>query len=133
MFAMVTLFVASLGLGVYAKMSNKIANVSADVGLNGLPQSESVCRTQPVPLKAGLNRFENNGTSFSLEDRVVVVGGEAMSFIEAQKRDIIGTIRNITKDRNLQAGVLGVSIGDEFSLTVIDSSVSPELCLKGIK
>jgi len=131
--AMGVLLVASLGLGVYAKLADNVLGVSADIELQGLPQYETSCRVQPVPLKMGLNRFENSGISFSLEDSVVLVNRELVSFIEAQKRDIIGSVTNVTKSRDLEEGVLGVAIGEEFSLDVRDTSVVPQLCLRGIK
>lgn len=132
MLAMGALLAASIGLGVYAKLSQNL-NISADVGLDGLPQYETPCRTQPIPLKMGLNRFNNAGFGFSLEDKVVLVDNKLVSFIEAQKRDIIESVLNITKNQNLQEGVSGVAVGDEFSLEVRDISLSPQLCLRGIK
>lgn len=131
--AMGVLLIASLGLGVYAKLADNVLGVSADVELQGLPLYETPCRVQPVPLKMGVNRFLNDGISFSLEDRVLLVNRELVSFIEAQKRDIIGSVSNITKNRNLEEGVLGVAIGEEFSLDVRDTSLVPQLCLRGIK
>jgi hypothetical protein len=131
--AMMVLLVASLGLGVYAKLSNGILGVSADATLRGLPQYQSACRMQLTPLKAGLNRFENGGNSFSLEDQAILVDGELISFTQAQKRDIIGAVKNVTENRNLKEGVLGVSAGENFSLEVLDNSLSPQLCLKEIK
>lgn len=131
--AMGILLVASLGLGVYAKLSRAVLNVNADSQIAGLPQYENPCRVQTVPLKSGNNIFSNEGNSFSLEDQVVLIDGQLISFVDAQKKNIIGAVKNLTKKMDLQAGVLGVAIGDDFSLEVLDSSSSPALCLKGLK
>lgn len=131
--AMVFLLVVALGLGVYARLSKNIINVSADAQLGGLPQLESPCRVQPVLLKIGVNTFNNTGISFSLEDAVILVNGKLITFLDAQKRNIIGGVVNKTKNMGLKEGVLGVATGDDFSVEVVDASVSPQLCLKGIK
>ncbi len=127
------LFVASIGLGIYAKISNStIGEISADTVSTGLPQFEGVCRFKEIPLKTGVNTFTNNGQSFKMSEEAITYGGELLSFSQAQAANVISSVQNLTKGEELGANSQ-VETGENFSLTVLDGSFSLSLCLEDVK
>lgn len=131
--ALAMLFVSSVGLGIYAKISNStIGEISADTVSTGLPLYEAVCRFKEVPLKTGVNTFTNNGEAFKLDDAVISYGDELINFNQAQAANLIAGVQNLTK-----GGEMGpdsqVESAESFSLVVLDGSFSLSLCLEDIR
>lgn len=130
--AITFLFVATIGLGVYARVSQNSLDAGADIIVQDLPQYNAPCRVMSTPLKVGINTFTNGEKGFSLADEVLVVGKGLISFTDAQKKGIIKSLRNISKDTTVGEAEK-VDAGESFSFEVLDISSSPELCLEGIK
>ena len=127
------LFVSSVGLGIYAKISSStIGEISADTVSTGLPLHEAVCRFKEVPLKTGVNTFTNKGEAFKLDDAVISYGDELINFNQAQAANLIAGVQNLTK-----GGEMGpdsqVESAESFSLVVLDGSFSLSLCLEDIR
>lgn len=131
--AMAALFAASVGLGVYALIGKNVISVGADTTIQALPEYNVSCRVVVTPLKSGLNSFENGVDNFAADSRVVVAGKELLSFVDAQKRGIIRSVRNVSQDVVLSESNGQIDAGDKFAVEVLDISSSPALCIGGLK
>lgn len=133
LFALAMLFVASIGLGIFAKISSDSSlNISADSSLSGLPEYSDQCRYREVPLKSGINIFKNNGAAFDLSDKVVVYRENLISLKEGRDAGSIGVVRNVSSGVNLSDADVSVGRGEQFSIMVLDSSSAISLCLEDL-
>jgi len=127
------LFVSSVGLGIYAKISNStIGEISADTVSTGLPLYEGACRFKEVPLKTGVNTFTNNGEAFNLDDAVISYASELINFNQAQASNLISNVQNLTNGGEM-GSISSIEKGESFSFMVLDGSFNLSLCLEDIR